>query len=195
MWTGPKTPLQGQAQGWTGHLAYRASSRWAVDPMWAGPVRYVLFFSLSLNSLQLGRPMGNRGLAVCGQHRHILLVYVCHCQSIMGWLAQRALTVLSITTQTRVGGTSWHGPESREPVRSWKRPGGAEKPLEMEVKCSKLTDLFGAGVHTPAGAAAPGDERVEAYMLSNVSLGLARLHFETCQKQSRKRFYIECDVT
>ncbi|CAB1427953.1 unnamed protein product, partial [Pleuronectes platessa] len=23
-------------QGWTGHLAYRASSRWAVDPMWAG---------------------------------------------------------------------------------------------------------------------------------------------------------------
>ena len=42
----------------------------------------------------------------------------------------------------------------------------------MEVKCSKLTDLFGAGVHNPAGAAAPGDERVEAYMLSNVSLGL-----------------------
>ena len=36
----------------------------------------------------------------------------------------------------------------------------------MEVKCSKLTDLFGAGVHTPAGAAAAGDERVEAYMLS-----------------------------
>ena len=68
-------------------------------------------------------------------------------------------------------------------------------PLEMEVKCSKLTDLFGAEVHTPAGAAAPGDERVEAYMLSNVSLGLARLHFETCPKQSRKRFYIECDVT
>ena len=47
----------------------------------------------------------------------------------------------------------------------------------MEVKCSKLTDLFGARVHTPAGAAAPGDEQVEAYMLSNVSLGLARLHF------------------
>ena len=65
----------------------------------------------------------------------------------------------------------------------------------MEVKCSKLTDLFGAGVHTPAGAAARGDERVEAYMLSNVSLGLARLHFETFPKQSRKRFYIECDVT
>ena len=58
-----------------------------------------------------------------------------------------------------------------------------------------MTDLFGAGVNTPAGAAAPGDERVEAYMLSNVSLGLARLHFETCPKQSRKRFYIECDVT
>ena len=51
---------------------------------WAGPVHYVLFFSLSLNSLQLGRPMGYRGLAVCCQHLHILLVYVCHCQSIMG---------------------------------------------------------------------------------------------------------------
>ena len=84
-----------------------------------------------------------------------------------------------------------------------KRPAGAEKlrlkklkSLEVEAaKCSKLTDLFGAGVNTPAGAAAPGDERVEAYMLSNVSLGLARLHFETCPKQSRKRFYIECDVT
>ncbi|CAL8386044.1 unnamed protein product [Boreogadus saida] len=36
----------------------------------------------------------------------------------------------------------------------------------MEVKCSKCTDLFGAGVNTPAGAAAPGDGRVEAYMLS-----------------------------
>uniref|UniRef100_A0A8C4ZWY5 SCAN box domain-containing protein n=1 Tax=Gadus morhua TaxID=8049 RepID=A0A8C4ZWY5_GADMO len=71
-------------QGWTGHLAHQASSRWAVDPMWAGPVRYVSFFSLSLNSLQLGRPIGYRGLAVCCQHRHILLVYVCHCQSIMG---------------------------------------------------------------------------------------------------------------
>lgn len=49
------------------------------------------------------------------------------------------------------------------------------------AKCSKLTDLFGAGVTTPAGAAALGDERrglddderVEADMLSNVSLGLA----------------------
>ena len=57
--------------------------------------------------------------------------------------------------------------------------------LEGEAaKCSKFTDLFGAGVNTPAGAAAPGDERVEAYMLSNVSLGLARLHFETCPKQN-----------
>ncbi|KAI9520661.1 hypothetical protein NQZ68_015581, partial [Dissostichus eleginoides] len=53
-----------------------------------------------------------------------------------------------------------------------KRPGGAEKlrlkklkSLEVEAaKYSKLTDLFGAGVTTPAGAAAPGDERVEAYM-------------------------------
>ena len=52
-------------------------------------------------------------------------------------------------------------------------------PLEVEAaKCSKCTDLLGAGVNTPAGAAAPGDERVEAYMLCNVSLGLARLHFE-----------------
>ena len=80
-----------------------------------------------------------------------------------------------------------------------KRPGGAERLwLKKEVeaaKYSKLTDLFGAGVTTPAGAAAPGDERVEAYMVSNVSLGLARLHFETCPKQSRKCFYIECDVT
>ena len=76
-----------------------------------------------------------------------------------------------------------------------KRPGGAEKQrtkklksLEVEAaKCAKLTDLFGAGVTTPAaaGAAAPGDERgglddderVEADMVSNVSLGLARLHF------------------
>ena len=48
----------------------------------------------------------------------------------------------------------------------------------MEVKCSKLTDLFGAGVHTPAGAAAPGDERVEAYMLSNVSLGYILRHVQ-----------------
>ncbi|KAJ4928749.1 hypothetical protein JOQ06_004375 [Pogonophryne albipinna] len=48
-----------------------------------------------------------------------------------------------------------------------KRPGGAEKlrlkklkSLEVEAaKYSKLTDLFGAGVTTPAGAAAPGDER------------------------------------
>ncbi|KAI4818096.1 hypothetical protein KUCAC02_011459 [Chaenocephalus aceratus] len=53
-----------------------------------------------------------------------------------------------------------------------KRPGGAEKlrlkklkSLEVEAtKYSKLTDLFGAGVTTPAGAAAQGDERVEAYM-------------------------------
>ena len=52
--------------------------------------------------------------------------------------------------------------------------------LEVEAaKCSNFTDLFGAGVNTPACAAGPGDERVEAYMLSNVSLGLARLHFET----------------
>ncbi|CAB1433171.1 unnamed protein product [Pleuronectes platessa] len=28
--------LTAGGQGWTGHLAYRASSRWAVDPMWAG---------------------------------------------------------------------------------------------------------------------------------------------------------------
>ena len=84
-----------------------------------------------------------------------------------------------------------------------KRPGGAEKmrlkklkSLEVEsAKCSKLTDLFGSGVTTSACAAAPGDERGEAYMVSNVSLGLARLHFETCPKQSRKCFYIECDVT
>ncbi|CAL8366268.1 unnamed protein product [Boreogadus saida] len=53
-----------------------------------------------------------------------------------------------------------------------KRLGGAEKmrlkklkSLEVEAaKCSKLTDLFGAGVTTPACAAAPEDERVEAYM-------------------------------
>ncbi|CAL8391959.1 unnamed protein product [Arctogadus glacialis] len=54
-----------------------------------------------------------------------------------------------------------------------KRPGGAEKmrlkklkSLEVEAaKCYKLTDLFGAGVTTPACAAAPEDERVEAYMV------------------------------
>lgn len=64
-----------------------------------------------------------------------------------------------------------------------KRPGGAEKvrnkklkSLEAEAaKCSKLTDLFRAGV-------------------SNVSLGLAKLHFETRPKR-RRRFYIECDAT
>ena len=55
-------------------------------------------------------------------------------------------------------------------------------------KCAKLTDLFGAGTTNPqaaTGAAAPrdeeggpnDDERVEADMVSNVSLGLARLHF------------------
>ena len=44
--------------------------------------------------------------------------------------------------------------------------------LEVEAAiCSKCTDLFGAGVNTPAGAAAPGDERVEAYMLSNLAWG------------------------
>ena len=73
-----------------------------------------------------------------------------------------------------------------------KRPDGAEK---LRLKKLKSLQNVGAGVNTLAGAAAPGDERVEAYMLSNVSLGLARLHFETCPKQSRKRFYIECDVT
>ena len=36
--------------------------------------------------------------------------------------------------------------------------------LEVEAaKCSNFTDLFGAGVNTPACAAGPGDERVEAY--------------------------------
>ena len=30
-------------RGWTGHLAYRASSQWAIGPMWAGPVRYVFY--------------------------------------------------------------------------------------------------------------------------------------------------------
>lgn len=70
-------------------------------------------------------------------------------------------------------------------VKRKKLPGGAEKlrlkklkSLEVEAaKYSKLTDLFGAGVTTPAGAAALGDERVEAYMVSNVCLRLARLHF------------------
>ncbi|CAL8279623.1 unnamed protein product [Arctogadus glacialis] len=58
-----------------------------------------------------------------------------------------------------------------------KRPGGAEKmrlkklkSLEVEAaKCSKLTDLFGAGVNTPACAAAPEDERVEAYMVDHLT--------------------------
>ena len=34
---------------------------------------------------------------------HTIGLFVCHCQSIMGWQAQIALTVLSITTRTRVG--------------------------------------------------------------------------------------------
>ena len=68
-----------------------------------------------------------------------------------------------------------------------KRPGGAEKQrtkklksLEVEAaKCAKLTDLFGAGVTTPGDerGGLDDDERVEADMVSNVSLGLARLHF------------------
>jgi hypothetical protein len=63
------------------------------------------------------------------------------------------------------------------------------KSLEVEAaKCSKLTDLFGAGVNTPAGAAVPGNDRVEAYMLSNVYLGLARLYYETCPKQIENVF-------
>ncbi|KAK1902740.1 Protein FAM186A, partial [Dissostichus eleginoides] len=93
--------------------------------------------------------------------------------------AQKALTVLSITTQTRVGRDlmAWAGVAGRAAAelkmdKRKKRPGGAEKlrlkklkSLEVEAaKYSKLTDLFGAGVTTPAGAAAPGDERVEAYM-------------------------------
>ena len=77
--------------------------------------------------------------------------------------------------------------------KSKKRPGGAEKhrdkklkSLEVEAaKCAKLTDLFGAGFTSPAAAGAPGDERggldnderVEADMVSNFGLGLARLHF------------------
>ena len=51
-------------------------------------------------------------------------------------------------------------------LMAWARVAGAGTELKtpgLNVKCSKLTDLFGAGVHTPAGAAAPGDERVEAY--------------------------------
>ena len=79
--------------------------------------------------------------------------------------------------------------------------------LDLEAsKNAKLIDLFGAGTANPptaTGAAAPGDEgggpnddeRVEADMVSQVSLGLARLNFETCPKQSKKRFYSECDVT
>ncbi|KAF3859057.1 hypothetical protein F7725_021456, partial [Dissostichus mawsoni] len=89
------------------------------------------------------------------------------------------MTVLSITTQTRVGRDlmAWAGVAGRAAAelkmdKRKKRPGGAEKlrlkklkSLEVEAaKYSKLTDLFGAGVTTPAGAAAPGDERVEAYM-------------------------------
>ena len=82
-----------------------------------------------------------------------------------------------------------------------KHPGGAEKmrlkklkSLEVEAaKCSKLTDLFGSGVTTSACAAAPG-RRARGGIYGNVSLGLARLHFETCPKLNRKRFYIECDV-
>ncbi|KAI4809931.1 hypothetical protein KUCAC02_018786 [Chaenocephalus aceratus] len=74
--------------------------------------------------------------------------------------AQRALTVLSITTQTRVGRDlmAWAGwaaaaaAELKMDKRK-KRPGGAEKlrlkklkSLEVEAaKYSKLTDLFGAG--------------------------------------------------
>ena len=59
------------------------------------------------------------------------------------------------------------------------------KSLEVEAaKCAKLTDLFGAGFTSPEAAGAPGDERggldnderVEADMVSNVGLGLARLH-------------------
>ena len=77
-----------------------------------------------------------------------------------------------------------------------KCPGGAEKQLlkklkslEVEAsKCAKLTDLFGVETTNPpaaTGAAAPGDEgggpnddeRVEADMVSNVSLGLAGVTF------------------
>ncbi|CAB1434163.1 unnamed protein product, partial [Pleuronectes platessa] len=92
--------------------------------------------------------------------------------------AQRALTVLSITTQTRVGrdlipfwGGSRDGLLLRQKLKmdnkSKKRPGGAEKhrekkPKSLEVEaapCAKLTDLFGAGFTSPAAAGAPGDER------------------------------------
>lgn len=41
------TPASGTllttTQGWSGHLAYQASSQWAVDPMWASPARSARF--------------------------------------------------------------------------------------------------------------------------------------------------------
>ena len=76
-----------------------------------------------------------------------------------------------------------------------KRPAGAEKQrlkklksVEVEAsKCAKLTDLFGAGTTNPpaaTGAAAPETREEDPMMksewrqtVSNVSLGLARIHF------------------
>ncbi|CAL8238027.1 unnamed protein product, partial [Boreogadus saida] len=108
---------EGRIQGWTGHLAYRASSRISRP-------------TPPLNNGKMSEKKLHIFIASHGMGRELKM-------------------------------------ENRK-----KRPGGAEKmrlkklkSLEVEAaKCSKLTDLFGAGVTTPACAAAPEDERVEAYM-------------------------------
>ncbi|CAB1435719.1 unnamed protein product [Pleuronectes platessa] len=127
-------------------------------------------------------------------------------------LAQRALTVLSITTQTRVGrdltalaGESRDGLLLRQKLKmdnkSKKRPGGAEKHRRKKLKslwveaatCAKLTDLFGAGFTSPAAAGAPGDERggldnderVEADMVDHLTCESLRSCFPDTGRANR----------
>ena len=76
-----------------------------------GPVRsamFFFFFFFSLNSLQLGRPIGYRGLAVCCQHRHILLVY-CLSLSINHGLTGSESPDSAVNHNTNQGGAGPHG--------------------------------------------------------------------------------------
>lgn len=108
---------------------------------------------------------------MCCQHRHILLVYVFVNQS---WDDRLREPDSAVNHNPNQGGRHlmvWAGVGTELKMdKRKKRPDGPEKlrlkklkSLEVEAaKCSKLTDLFGAWVTTPAGAAASGDERVEA---------------------------------
>ncbi|CAB1414531.1 unnamed protein product [Pleuronectes platessa] len=118
-------------EGWTGHLAYRASSRWAVDPIHGLTGSESPDSAVNHNTNQGGA--GPRSI-FGGESRD-------------GLLLRQKLKMDIIKSKKRPRGAEKH----RE-----KKP----KSLEVEAAtCAKLTDLFGAGFTSPAAAGAPGDER------------------------------------